>query len=210
MRRSARVLTLILLIPALGSAGAQPATAADAGPVVGSWATYQRTSTLAEEIPVLVRQSDPRGRETWTVSRERVAPAPLFVTYSIVRGDATRYVLQVVTAATLDGPPLSVTQVTVERASGKAIRSVTQRPQGVIATPESGIRPFRQADARGPEEVVTVPAGRFSAVRMPYADGTVWVSDQVPALRLVRGEYGNARLELVRSDARGARDLLSP
>jgi hypothetical protein len=210
MRWRARLLALISLIATLGSGAGRSAAAADAGPVVGGWATYQWTSTRVEEIPVVVRQSSPGGPETRTVSRERAAPAPLFVTYSIVRGDPSRYVLQVVTAATLDGPPLSVTQVTVERASGKAVRSVIQRPQGVIATPESGIRPFRQADARGPEEEVTVPAGRFRAVRTPYADGTVWVSDQVPGLGLVRGEYGHARLELVRSGARGARDLLPP
>jgi hypothetical protein len=139
-----------------------------------------------------------------------VAPAPLVVTYSIVRGDTKSYVLQVVTTQALDGPPLAVTQVTVDRASGKAVRSVTQRPQGVIATPESGIRPFRQAMARGPEEVVTVPAGRFTAVRTPWADGTVWVSDQAPAMALVKAVYGNGQLELVRSGASGARNLLSP
>jgi len=210
IRSSVCLLTVTVLTSALAAVAARRATAADAGPVVGGWATYQWTSTLTEEVPVLVRQSGPGGQETRTVTREKVAPAPLFVTYSIVRGEATRYVLQVVTAQALDGEPLSVTQVTVERASGKAIRSVIQRPQGVIATPESGIRPFRQATARGPEEVVAVPAGRFAAVRTPYADGMVWVSDQVPALGLVRGVYGNGRLELVRSGASGARDLLPP
>jgi hypothetical protein len=209
MRRSVRLLTVVVLA-SLATIGVAHVTAAQTGPAVGGWATYQWTSTLSEEVSVLVRQQGPGGQETRSVTVEKVAPAPLFVTYSIVRGDGQRYVLQVVTTQALDGPPLSVTQVTIERASGKAIRSVIQYPQGVIATPESGIRPFRQASVRGPEETVTVPAGRFTAVRAPHAGGTVWVSDQVPALSLVKGAYGNGQLELVRSGTSGARDLMAP
>ena len=57
--------------------------------------------------------------------------------------------LQIVTRPTADGTPLSVTQVTVDRASGKALKSVIKDKKGVIPTPESGLRPLRQAGVQG-------------------------------------------------------------
>ena len=80
----------------------------------------------------------PAGRPSWSVDREASSPRPIFVTYSVVRGDAKSYVLQIVTRPTADGTPLSVTQVTVDRASGKALKSVIRDKKGVIPTPESG------------------------------------------------------------------------
>ena len=203
-RRTTAVMLALLALVLVAPHGVG---AAD-GPVVGTWATYQWTSSVTQEVPVLVREPGAGGQVTWSVARESAAPAPLFVTYSIVRGDAKTYVLQIVTHKTLDSPALSVTQVTVDRASGKAVKSVIQRPKGPIATPESGLRPFRQAAVKGTEESVAVPAGRFSAVRAPYRNGTVWVSDQVPALGLVKATFTNGQLELVRSGTAGAKDLL--
>jgi len=133
---------LVLLLAAAGAA--QPA-----GPAVGTWATYRWTSSIRQDVAVLVRQAGPGGQVSWSVARESAAPAPVFVTYGIVQGDARSYTLQIVTHETLDGPPLSVTQVRVDRASGKALRSVIQAPKGPIATPESGLRPFRQGDVKG-------------------------------------------------------------
>jgi len=186
-----------------------PRAAAAAGdPVVGTWATYQWTSSRTQEVPVLVQEQGAGGEVKWSVVRESAAPPPLFVTYSIVRGDAKTYVLQIVTHKVLDGPALSVTQVTVDRASGKALKSVIQRPKGLIATPENGLRPFRQSAVKGTEEPVEVAGGRFAAVRASYRDGTVWVSDQIPALGLVKATFANGQLELVRSGTAGGKDLL--
>lgn len=194
---------------ALLAAATVPAAAATApGPAVGAWATYRWTSTLAREMPVLVREERPGGQVAWSVTQESTPPPPIFVTYAIVRGDARTYTLQIVTQESLEGAPLSVTQITIDRASGKAVRSVIQRPKGVIATPESGLRPFRQSAVKGTEEPVAVPAGRFSAVRASYRDGTVWVSDQAPALGLVKATFATGTLELVRSGSSGAKDLL--
>ncbi|MBI3454729.1 MAG: hypothetical protein HY002_02920 [Candidatus Rokubacteria bacterium] len=202
--KTGRALVLIVLV-----ALAAPVTAVHAaGPVVGTWATYRWTSSLTQEMPVFVRQAGPGGQVTWSVVQESASPLPLFVTYSIVQDDPKTYTMQIVTHQTLDGPPLSVTQVQVDRTSGKALRSVIQRPKGVIETPESGLRPFRQADVTGTEETAAVPAGRFSAIRTPYQNGTVWVSDQVPALGLVKAIFPSGTLELVRSDTSGAKDLL--
>ena len=55
MRTSVRLLTVIVLAT-LGTIGAAHATAAQTGPAVGGWATYQWTSTLAEQLnePVLL------------------------------------------------------------------------------------------------------------------------------------------------------------
>lgn len=195
-------LAFALLLVVTPPAGAQPR--ATAGPAVGAWATYQWTSSLRQEVQVLVKE--PSGQVT--LARESVPPAPLFVTYSVVQADARTYTLQIVTQPAPDAPALSVTQVRVDRASGKALRSVIRYPKGVIATPENGLRPFRQASTKGTEEQVAVPAGRFMAVRATYRDGTVWVSDQAPALGLVKATFPNGTLELVKSGTSGAKDLL--
>lgn len=178
------------------------------GPTVGSWATYEWRSTARMDVPVLTRQPDTSGASKWSIDRETVAPRPIFETFSIVKGDAKTYVLQIVTRTTAEGKPLSITQVTVDRASGKALKSVTRDKKGVIATPESGLRPMRESGVQGPREQVAVPGGRFTAVKAPYRNGTVWVSDQVPALGLVKGAFPDGQLELVKSGATGAQDLL--
>jgi hypothetical protein len=210
MRRGRRLghgATLGLVVAVAATLGALPADAQ--APAVGSWATYEWRSSTRVEVPVLVQQPGPGGAPaTWTVERDAGTPRPIYVTYGIVRGGAKSYVLQIVTRLSRDGQPLSVTQVTVDRASGKALRSVIRDKKGVIATPESGLRPFRQAGLAGAAEEVSVPAGRFSAVKAPYRNGTVWVSDRVPALGLVRAEFPDGVLELVGSGTTGAQDLL--
>jgi hypothetical protein len=198
----AAVVSLVALTALLAGA------ATPAGPAVGAWATYQWSSSLREEVPVLVRQDRPGAQPTWTVAKDSVPPAPLFATYSIVRADPKTYTMQITTHATADGPPLSVTQVQVDRASGKALRTVIKAPKGAIGTPDSGFRPLRQAAVKGTEESVAVPAGRFTAVKTTAQNGTVWVSDQVPALGLVKGTFPSGTLELLRSGTAGAKDLL--
>jgi hypothetical protein len=182
--------------------------AAAQSPAVGGWATYEWRSAAKVDVPVLVRQPGTSGAATWSLDREASPPRPIFVTYSVVRGDAKSYVLQIVTRLTADGRPLSVTQITVDRTSGKALKSVIRDKKGVIPTPESGLRPLRQASVQGTPEEVTVPAGRFTAVKAPYRNGTVWVSDQAPALGVVKGAFPDGQLELVKSGAAGAQDLL--
>ena len=194
----------LLVVLVLGVAG----PAAAQGPAVGSWATYEWRSTAKTDIPVLVQQPGASGAATWSVDRETVPPRPIFETFSVVRGDAKTYVLQIVTRTTPEGTPLSVTQVTVDRASGKALKSVIRDKKGVIPTPESGLRPLREASVRGTPEEVTVPAGRFTAVKAPHRNGTVWVSDRVPALGIVKGIFPDGQLELVKSGTSGAQDLL--
>jgi hypothetical protein len=178
-------------------------------PGVGGWATYEWKPAAKVEVPVLVQQPAAGGQApTWSVEREAAPPRPIFVTYSIVRGDPKTYVLQIVTRTTADGTPLSVTQVTVDRASGKALKSVIRDKKGVIPTPDSGFRPLRQAGLQGSSEEITVPAGKFAAVKAPHRNGTVWVSDQVPALAIVKGTFPDGQLELVKAGTGGAQDLL--
>jgi hypothetical protein len=201
-------------LPALGLLalllGPDLAAASSHAPAAGSWATYRRTSSLTHSVPVLSQQATSGGPPTWSVSTEALPPSELFVTYGVVGADPRRYVLQIVTHATLDGPPLSVTQVTVDRASGQALRSVIRRPKGTIATPEDGLRPFRRAGLAGTPETVEVPAGRFEAVKAPYRDGSVWVADGAGPLGMVKLSGPRGTLELVRQGAGGARDLLRP
>jgi hypothetical protein len=203
LRCDLRWLALLVLL-ALGAA--TPAYAQ--GPAVGSWATYEWRSNAKMDVPVIVQQQGSGGAATWSVDRESLAPRPIFETFSIVKGDAKTYVLQIVISATPDGKPLSVTQVTVDRASGKALKSVIRDKKGVTATPESGLRPMREAGVTGSREEITVPAGRFSAVRAPYRNGAIWVSDRVPAMGLVKGAFPDGELELVKSGTTGAQDLL--
>ena len=84
-------------------------------------------------MPVVVEQEQ-GGQVTWSFARETATPA-LFVTYSIVQADAHTYMLQVTTHATADGPPLSVSQVRVDRASGKALRERDATPKGLSPRP---------------------------------------------------------------------------
>src|SRR5262245_32423236 len=205
MRRAGFLRSLALLVLlALGTA----IEATAQGPAVGGWATYEWRAAAKIDVPVLVQQPGASGgAASWSIDKETVAPS-IFETFSVVRGDAKTYVLQIVTKATVDGPPLSVTQVTVDRASGKALKSVIRDKKGVIATPESGIRPLRQASVKGTAEEVTVQAGRFAAIKAPYRNGTVWVSDQVPALGIVKGTFPDGQLELVKQGTGGAQDLL--
>jgi hypothetical protein len=192
------MLTVLVAGPVVAAVPAQP--------VVGASATYRWTSTHRTDVPVVVKQEQ-GGQVSWSFAQDTTTPA-LFVTYAIVQADARTYTIQVTTHGTPDGPPLSVTQVRVDRASGKALRSVTRSPKGPVPTPEGALRPFRQAGMSGPEESVTVPAGQFAAIRGPYRDGTVWVSDRVPALGLVKATFPSGTLELVRSGTAGAKDLL--
>ena len=195
------------LLAALVLGTALPAAAQTATPAPGSWATYEWRESAQVEVPVVVQQPEAGGAVTWSIDRQ-TAPPPIFVTYSVLRGDEKSYVLQVVTRGSADGKPLSITQVTVDRASGKALKSVTRDKKGLIATPEKTFRPLREAGVRGAREEVTVPAGRFTAVKSPYQNGTVWVSDQVPALGIVRGTFPNGQMELIKSGTTGAEDLL--
>ncbi|HZS33251.1 MAG TPA: hypothetical protein VFC42_07720 [Methylomirabilota bacterium] len=185
------------------------AGAAAQGPAVGAWATYEWRSSATVDVPVLVQQPGAAGGPaTWSVESERAAPRPVFVTYAVVRGDTKTYVLQMATRLSPDGAPLSVTQVTVDRSSGKTLKAVIRDRKGVIPTPDSGFRPFRAAAMTGTPELVAVPAGRFTATKAPYRNGTVWVSDQVPVLGLVKGTFPDGQLELVKSGTAGAQDLL--
>jgi hypothetical protein len=196
---------VLLVLVMLGAA----VDAAAQGPAVGGWATYEWKSAAKVDVPVLVQQPGTGGAAaTWSVDREASAPRPIFVTYSVIRGDAKSYVLQIVTRPTADGTPLSVTQVTVDRASGKALKSVIRDKKGVIPTSESGLRPLRQAGLQGSPEEVTIPAGRFTAVKASHRNGTVWVSDQVPALGIVKGTFPDGQLELVKRGTGGTQDLL--
>ena len=121
-------------------------------PGVGGWATYEWKSAAKVDVPVLVQQPGAGGAAaTWSVDREASAPRPIFVTYSVIRGDAKSYVLQIVTRPTADGTPLSVTQVTVDRASGKALKSVIKDKKGV--SPHAGERPPAAPPGRPPGEL---------------------------------------------------------
>ena len=196
------VFLVALVLGVAGQADAQ-------GPAVGSWATYEWRSTAKTDVPVLVQQpAASGGAATWSVDKESAVPRPIFETFSVVRGDAKTYVLQIVTRLTPDGAPLSVTQVTVDRASGKTLKSVIRDKKGVIPTSESGLRPLRQAGVQGASEEITVPAGRFTAVKATHKNGTVWVSDRVPAMGIVKGLFPEGQLELVKSGTSGAQDLL--
>ena len=206
MRRLRRDPSGLVLLVLLALCVAAPAAAQ--AQAAGSWATYEWRDAAKVEVPVLVQQPGAGGAGTWTVDREAATPPAIFVTYSIVSADAKSYVLQIVTRPTADGKPLSVTQVTVDRASGKALKSVIKGKKGATPTPESGLRPFREAGVQGTREEVAVPAGRFTAVKAPYRNGTVWVSDRVPALGLARAAFPDGQLELVKSGTTGAQNLL--
>jgi hypothetical protein len=196
---------LVLPAPVVAQGAKSP------GPAVGAWASYRWTSRLSQTVPVLVQQTGAGGRVAWSVAQESVTPGPLVVTYGVVRADRGSYTLQIVTQVGPDAPPLSVTQVTVDRASGKSRRSVVRGPKGPVATPDSALRPFREAAVpEGQREEVAVPAGRLAAVHGRAQGVEVWVADTVPVLALVKAVRPDGVLELVSSGQSGTKDLLEP
>jgi hypothetical protein len=204
VRGAGRLALGVALATALAAEGA-----AQSGPPVGGSATYRWTSRATEAVSVLVQQRDAGGTVTWSLAQDRASLPPVYVTYSIVKGDARTYTLQVVTHQTPTSAPLSGTQLVVDRGSGKAIRSVIQAPKAVIPTPEAELRPLREAGvAPGTRQDVAVPAGRFTTVHGTVGGAEVWVSDQIPALGLVKAVLPAGTLELVQSAPTGATDLL--
>jgi hypothetical protein len=194
---------LVLPAPAVAQGAKSP------GPTVGAWASYRWTSTIRQTVPVLVQQSRPGGPGTLSVVQEPVAPGPIMVTYGVVRADRRSYTLQIVTQEGPDTPPLSITQVTVDRASGKSQRSVIRGIKGLVVTPESALRPFREAGVpQGQREEVIVPAGRMTVVHGNAQGAEVWVADAVPVLGLVKAVWNDGTLELVSSGQSGTKDLL--
>lgn len=205
MSRTLRSLAILSLLLLCGS-GSSPTAAAQ---TEGAWATYRFESALKRTAPVVYKEVGPNDEVRWRVEEEPIPPAPIYVTYAIVRATAQEYTLQVVTSLEPDGTPLSITQIVVDRQTGAAKRSVIRYPKGLIETIENELRPFREAglpDAT--REEIQVAAGRFTALQAPHKAGTVWVSDQVPAMGLVKAVFPHGTLELVRSGASGAEDLL--
>ena len=150
------------------------------------------------------------GAASWSVDQGGSRRPPIFETFSVVRGDAKTYVLQIVTRTTVDGTPLSVTQVTVDRASGKALKSVHPRQEG--RDPHAGERPSSAPSgerARAPPKRSRCRPGASPPIKAPHRNGTVWVSDQVPALGIVKGVFPDGQLELVEAEARRAHRICS-
>lgn len=177
-------------------------------PAVGNWASYRWTSTIKEPQQVLVRETGADGKVTLRVEKVAAPAATLFVTYAIVGEQDTAYWLQV---STHEGPgalPLAVTQILVDKKSGKSLKSVTQRPKGLIETPENELRPLRESAVKGDRQEVRVPAGSFVAIHAKVSGVEVWVSDRVAALGIAKAIFPNGVLELTASGQSGAKNLL--
>ena len=178
-------------------------------PAVGSWATYRFTPSLPDRQQIIVRETMSDGT---TRIRLEEGPPPtrpsLAITYAIVGETAEGTWLQVTTHQAPEGPPLSTTQILISKKTGKALRSQTLGSKGVVPTPESELRPQRENQVRGTREEVTVPAGRYQAVRGKVGAIEVWVSDQVPAMGLVKATLSDGTLELLKASPTGAKDLL--
>lgn len=207
---SVRIGRLVIGVALAGLLATEEAAQAQGTPVVGSSATYRWTSQTTEAVTVLVQQEDATGKVTWSLAQETAPLPPVYVTYSIVKSDAKTYTLQVVTHQTIASDPLSITHVVVDRGSGKTVRSVIQAPKGPIRTPEAELRPLREAGVPlGKREEIVVRGGRFTALHGSVGGAEVWVSNEVPALGLVKAVLPAGTLELTRSATTGAVDLLT-
>lgn len=177
--------------------------------VVGSWATYRFTPSLPDRQQIIVRETMTDGT---TRVRLEEGPAPVrpsfAVTYSIVGETAEGTWLQVTTHQTADGPPLSTTQILTSKKDGKALRSQILGSRGLVSTPENELRPLKENRVSGTREEVTVPAGRYQAVRGKVGAVEVWVSNQVPAMGVAKATLVNGTLELLKASPSGAKDLL--
>ena len=152
----------------------------------------------------------PAGRELVGRPRGLRAPPPIFVTYSVVRGDAKSYVLQIVHAADGGGhPPLGHTS---PRWTARLARPQERHPrqEGVIPTRRavSG-RSARRGVQGGPEEV-TVPAGRFNRRQgAPPERHRVGVRSGAGARRR-QGAFPDGQLELLKRGTAGAQACSAP
>ena len=85
-----------------------------------------------------------------------------------------------------------------QRAANDLRRAAPLRVTGIIS-----IQQYENLEA-----AAAAAAARLQAVRAAHPQGTVWVSDQVPAMGLVKATFPSGQLELLRSGTSGAQDLL--
>ena len=199
-------LSAIVLAPGL-------AAAASPAPAAGSWATYRRTSPVTQTVSGADRAAAGAGvRQGHLVGDQRVPERPRGLR-DLRRGAGGPQDLCPPAHhpdIRPDSPPLSITQVTVDKATGKGCQERHPEAQGVSPTPEDGLRPFSRADIGGTPEAVTVPAGTFQAAKGMAQGSTVWVADKAGPLNLVKMVGPRGTMELVKEGTGGVKDLLRP
>jgi len=209
MRRSCFGIWTVLILS--GLAWVTPEVFGQGSPsgAVGSWATYRFTPSLPDRQQFIVRETMTDGTTRIRLEEGPPEKRPTFaITYAIVGETAEGLVLQVTTHQTPEGLPLSTTQILISKKDGKAIRSQILGSKGLVPTPENELRPQRENRISGPREEISVPGGRYQAVRGKAGTAEVWVSDRVPVMGMVKAVLPNGTLELLKASPTGAKDLL--
>jgi hypothetical protein len=178
---------------------------------VGSYATYKWTSKVEVKKDVLHKTVTPDGRVSYKVIKESVKPKPIYLTCSILKATDKDYLVQVVTRERKDTEPLSVSQVLVDRKTGKGVKAIIKSPKDLPVSFTPGkelIHIPEKAVKEGKKVKLTVEAGTYSCVQGTFNGQEVCVSDEVPSLGIVKANLEDGTAELIESSPTGAKDLI--
>jgi len=178
---------------------------------VGSYATYKWTSKIEATGDVIYKTVSPDGKVSYKVIKEAVSPRPLYLTYSILKKTAKSYLVQIVARDGKDTEPLSISQVLLDRKTGKGLRAVIKSPKGIPVAYTPGrdfIHISERAVKDGKKMTVTVEGGTYSCLQGRFNGQEVCVSDEVPGLGIVKAIAEDGTLELIEGSPVGAKDLI--
>jgi hypothetical protein len=178
---------------------------------VGSYATYKWTSKIEATIDVLNKTVSPDGKVSYKVTKESVKPKPIYLTYAILKATDKDYLVQVITREAKDKEPLSISQVVIDRNTGKGIKAVIRSPKGVPLSYPPGkelIHVQEKVVKDGKKVNITVEGGAFNCLQGTFKGQSVCVSDEFPTLGIVKATLEDGTVELVESSPTGAKDFI--
>ncbi len=178
---------------------------------VGSYATYKWTSKMEATKDVLYKTVSPDGKVSYKVAKETVKSKPVYLTYSILKATNKDYLVQIETRSEKNKEALSVTQVLMDRKTGKGINAVIKSPKDVPVPFPPGnelIHISEKAVKDGKKVNVTVEGGTFNCFQGTFEGQDVCVSDEIPTLGIVKANLKDGTAELVESSLTGAKDLI--
>lgn len=181
------------------------------GEKVGSYATYKWISKVETKKDVIYKTVTPDGKVSYKVTKETERPKPIYLTYSILKATGKDYLVQIVTRDGKDTEPLSISQILVDRKTGKGLKSVVKSPKDlpVAYTPGKEILHISEKAVKdGKKVTITVEGGTFGCLQGTFNGNEVCISDEVPTLGIVKATVEDGTLELIESSQTGARDLI--
>lgn len=177
---------------------------------VGSYATYKWRSKVREGN-VLYRTVALDGSISYKVVKEPIEAKPFYFTYSILKATENDYLIQIVAQEGKDTEPLAISQILVDRKTGKNLKAVIKSPKGAALpfSPVEELTPISEKAVKEAKKVnITVEAGSYECLNGTFKGQEVYVSDKIPTLGIIKATLKGGMIELVSSSPAGARDLM--